>query len=81
MYNAYQCWIDPSRFRANLRLTEANAELDKKQGRSRIRLANSLSGVSVLLAKLGVQLLPSEISGMNYRNNDAALSLLQHVAF
>ena len=41
---------------------------------------NSLEELRVLLEKLGVHLLPSEISGTNYRNNDAALSFLQHVA-
>ena len=42
---------------------------------------NSLSGLCVLLEKLDVQLLPSEISGVNYRNKDAALMFLHHVAF
>ena len=41
---------------------------------------NSLEELCVLLEKLGVHLLPSEISGTNYRNNDAALSFLQHAA-
>ncbi|CAF4004026.1 unnamed protein product [Rotaria sp. Silwood2] len=42
---------------------------------------NSLEELCILLEKLGVQLLPSVISGVNYRNNDAAFSFLQHVAF
>ncbi|CAF4981731.1 unnamed protein product, partial [Rotaria sp. Silwood1] len=42
---------------------------------------NSLEQLCVLLEKLGVQLLPSQISGVNYRNNDVALSFLQHVAY
>ncbi|CAF1341874.1 unnamed protein product, partial [Rotaria sordida] len=42
---------------------------------------NSLEQLCILLEKLGVQLLPSQISGVNYGNNDAALSFLQHVAY
>jgi hypothetical protein len=42
---------------------------------------NSLEELCVLFEKLGIQLLPSVISDVNYRNNDAALCFLQHVAF
>ena len=41
---------------------------------------NSLDPLCVLLEKLDVQILPSQLSGVNYRNNDAALFFLQHIA-
>ncbi len=41
---------------------------------------NSLSPLCNLLEKIGVKILPSDFCGVNYRNNDAALILLQHTA-
>ena len=40
---------------------------------------NSFESTCDLLEKLDVQLLPSTSSVVNYRNNDAALSFLQHI--
>ena len=41
---------------------------------------NSLSPLCNLLEKIGVKLLPAEVSGVSYRNDTAALVFLQHVA-
>ena len=41
---------------------------------------NSLQPLCILLEKLGVTFLPAEVSGINYRNNKAALGFIQHVA-
>ncbi|CAF1608473.1 unnamed protein product, partial [Didymodactylos carnosus] len=41
---------------------------------------NSLQPLCNLLEKTGVQLLPAEVAGISYRNNDAALLFLQYVA-
>ena len=40
---------------------------------------NSLEPMCVLFEKLGVQILPSTVSVVNYRNDDACLSFLQHI--
>ena len=41
---------------------------------------NSIEPLCVLLEKLGVQLLPAEISGVSYRNDTAALCFIQSIA-
>lgn len=41
---------------------------------------NSLEPWCIVFEKLGVQILPSQVSGVNYRNNDAALGFLQHIS-
>lgn len=40
---------------------------------------NSLEPLCILFEKLDVQLIPSTLSVVNYRNNDAALGFLQHI--
>ncbi|CAF3346875.1 unnamed protein product [Rotaria sp. Silwood2] len=41
---------------------------------------NSFTPLCDLLEKVGVKLLPAEVSGISYRNDNAALIFLQHVA-
>ncbi|CAF3876870.1 unnamed protein product [Rotaria sp. Silwood1] len=41
---------------------------------------NTFSSLCSLLEKTGVKLLPSEVSGVSYRNADAALSFLENVS-
>ena len=41
---------------------------------------NNIQPVCVLLEKLDVSLLPAQVSGVSYRNNDAALNFIQHIA-
>ncbi|CAF2091660.1 unnamed protein product [Rotaria magnacalcarata] len=41
---------------------------------------NSLQSLCILLEKLGITLLPAEVSGVSYRNNKAALGFIQHIA-
>jgi hypothetical protein len=41
---------------------------------------NSFTPLCNLLEKVGVKLLPAEVSGVSYRNDSAALTFLQHVA-
>ena len=41
---------------------------------------NSFGPLCSLLEKTGVKLLPAEISGVSYRNADAALCFLQNVS-
>jgi hypothetical protein len=41
---------------------------------------NSLESLCILLEKLGVTLLPAEVSGVSYRNNKAALCFIQHIS-
>ncbi len=41
---------------------------------------NSFSPLCDLLEKAGVKLLPAEISGVSYRNDNAALTFIQHIA-
>jgi hypothetical protein len=41
---------------------------------------NSIDPLCGLLEKLGVELLPAEVSGVNYRNNKAALCFIQHIS-
>lgn len=41
---------------------------------------NSIEPLCVLLEKLGVELLPAEVSGVSYRNGKAALCFIQHIA-
>lgn len=42
---------------------------------------NSFERLCVLLEAVGVKLLPAEIGGISYRNDNAALEFLHHVAF
>ncbi|CAF5012421.1 unnamed protein product, partial [Rotaria sp. Silwood1] len=41
---------------------------------------NSFTPLCDLLEKVGVKLLPAEVSGVSYRNDNAALIFLQHIA-
>ncbi|CAF1599951.1 unnamed protein product [Rotaria magnacalcarata] len=41
---------------------------------------NSFSPLCDLLEKVGVKLLPAEVAGISYRNDNAALIFLQHIA-
>ncbi|CAF3716675.1 unnamed protein product [Rotaria socialis] len=41
---------------------------------------NSFSSLCGLLEKAGVKLLPAEVSGISYRNDNAALTFLQHMS-
>ncbi|CAF3984796.1 unnamed protein product, partial [Adineta steineri] len=41
---------------------------------------NSIEPLCALLEALNIQLLPAETTGVNYRNDTAALSFLQHIA-
>ena len=41
---------------------------------------NSFSSLCDLMEKIGVKLLPAEVGGINYRNDNAALIFLQHIA-
>jgi hypothetical protein len=41
---------------------------------------NSIDPLCDLLEKLGVELLPAEVSGVTYRNSKAALCFIQHIA-
>jgi len=41
---------------------------------------NSIEPLCVLLEKIGVTLLPAEVSGVAYRNDSAALCFTQHIA-
>ncbi|CAF3918967.1 unnamed protein product [Rotaria sp. Silwood1] len=40
----------------------------------------SIEPLCVLLEKLGVQLLPAQVSGVSYRNSHAAMGFIQHIA-
>ena len=41
---------------------------------------NSFEKLCVLIEALGVKLLPEELSGVSYRNDNAALEFLRHVS-
>ena len=41
---------------------------------------SSFESLCILLEKLGVQILPAQVSGTSYRNSEAAMSFIQHIS-
>ncbi|CAF4257995.1 unnamed protein product [Rotaria sp. Silwood2] len=76
-HEKFMCWLY---FDNNSMFCRLCQELGKYRNVNEDHPLASIEPLCILLEKLGVQLLPAQVSGVSYRNSHAAMGFIQHIA-